>query len=93
MIARLGQALDLLVEAERDEAARGGVGGLGHALPYLIPDFWTATIIAMVVVFIELWAIAWVQNRYMDTPFWRAALQVVVGGSLVFASGILIGNA
>ena len=69
------------------------VGGLGHALPYLIPDFWTATIIAMAVVFVELWAIAWVQNRYMDTPFWRAALQVVVGGSLVFAAGILIGNA
>lgn len=69
------------------------VGGLGHALPYLIPDFWTATIIAMAVVFVELWAIAWVQNRYMDTPFWRAALQVVAGGSLVFASGILIGSA
>jgi rubrerythrin len=69
------------------------VGGLGHALPYLIPNFWTATIIAMVVVFIELWAIAWVQNRWMETPFWRAALQVVVGGSLVFASGILIGSA
>jgi erythrin-vacuolar iron transport family protein len=69
------------------------VGGLGHALPYLIPDFWTATIIAMVVVFVELWAIAWVQNRYMDTPFLRAALQVVVGGALVFASGILIGSA
>jgi erythrin-vacuolar iron transport family protein len=70
-----------------------GVGGLGHAVPYLIPSFWTATIIAMAVVFVELWAIAWVQNRYMETPFWRAALQVVVGGSLVFASGILIGNA
>jgi rubrerythrin len=69
------------------------VGGLGHALPYLIPDFWTATIIAMVVVFVELWTIAWVQNRYMETPFWRAALQVVAGGSLVFASGILIGSA
>jgi erythrin-vacuolar iron transport family protein len=69
------------------------VGGLGHALPYLIPDFWTATILAMVVVFVELWAIAWVQNRYMDTPFLRAALQVVVGGALVFAAGILIGSA
>ena len=69
------------------------VGGLGHALPYLIPDFWTATIIAMAVVFVELWAIAWVQNRYMETPFWRAALQVVLGGALVFASGILIGSA
>jgi hypothetical protein len=69
------------------------LGGLGHALPYLIPEFRTATVIAMVVVFIELWAIAWVQNRYMETPFWRAALQVVVGGLLVFASGILIGSA
>ena len=69
------------------------VGGLGHALPYLIPDFWTATIIAMVVVFFELWAIAWIQNRYMETPFVRAALQVVVGGALVFAAGILIGSA
>ncbi|ALV27942.1 iron exporter MbfA [Pannonibacter phragmitetus] len=69
------------------------VGGLGHALPYLIPDFWTATSLAAAVVFIELWAIAWIQNRYMDTPFWRAALQVVLGGSLVFAAGVLIGNA
>lgn len=69
------------------------IGGLGHALPYLIPHFWTATIIAMIVVFAELWAIAWVQKRYMETPFWRAALQVVLGGSLVFASGILIGSA
>jgi rubrerythrin len=69
------------------------LGGLGHALPYLIPDFWTATSVAMAVVFVELWAIAWVQNRYMETPFWRAALQVVVGGLLVFASGILIGSA
>ncbi|HET8727254.1 MAG TPA: ferritin family protein [Alphaproteobacteria bacterium] len=69
------------------------IGGLGHALPYLIPDFRTATTIAMIVVFVELWAIAWVQERFMETPFWRAALQVVLGGSLVFASGILIGNA
>jgi erythrin-vacuolar iron transport family protein len=69
------------------------VGGLGHALPYLIPEFRTATGIAMAVVFVELWAIAWVQNRYMETPFWRAALQVVVGGLLVFATGILIGSA
>jgi rubrerythrin len=68
------------------------VGGLGHALPYLIPHFWAATAIAMAVVFVELWAIAWVQNRYMETPFWRATLQVVVGGMLVFAAGILIGS-
>jgi rubrerythrin len=68
------------------------VGGLGHALPYLIPHFWTATITALVVVFVELWVIAWIQNKYMDTPFWRATLQVVVGGGLVLAAGILIGS-
>ena len=68
------------------------LGGLGHALPYLIADFWTATGIAMVVVFVELWAIAWIQNRFLETPFLRAALQVVVGGALVFAAGVLIGG-
>ena len=68
------------------------IGGLGHALPYLIPDFWTATSISFVVVFIELWAIAWIQNRFMNTPFLRAAFQVVLGGALVFAAGVLIGG-
>jgi rubrerythrin len=68
------------------------VGGLGHALPYLITDFWTATIIAIIVVFVELWAIAWIQNKYMETPFFRAALQVVLGGALVFGAGVLIGS-
>ena len=68
------------------------IGGLGHALPYLIPDFWTATLIAFAVVFVELWAIAWIQNKYMDTPFLRAAFQVVVGGALVLGAGILIGT-
>ncbi|MCA8883350.1 MAG: rubrerythrin family protein [Rhodobacteraceae bacterium] len=67
------------------------LGGLGHALPYLIPHFWTATIIAAIVVFVELWTIAWIQNKYMDTPFFRAALQVVLGGALVLAAGVLIG--
>jgi len=69
------------------------LGGLGHAMPYLIPHFWTATAIAFAIVFVELWTIAWIQKRYMDTPFFRAALQVVLGGSLVFASGVLIGLA
>jgi rubrerythrin len=68
------------------------LGGMGHALPYLISDFWTATTIAIIVVFIELWAIAWIQNKYMETPFFRAALQVVLGGALVFAAGALIGG-
>lgn len=68
------------------------LGGLGHALPYLITDFWTATSIALVVVFLELWAIAWIQNRFMETPFLRAAFQVVLGGALVFAAGALIGS-
>jgi len=69
------------------------VGGLGHALPYLINDFWTATSIAGAIVVVELWAIAYIQSRYMDTPFMRAAMQIVLGGALVFAVGIIIGNA
>ena len=68
------------------------LGGLGHALPYLIPHFGTATAVAIAVVFVELWAIAWIQNRWMQTPFWRAAMQVVLGGALVLAAGILIGS-
>ncbi|MFC0267648.1 iron exporter MbfA [Kushneria aurantia] len=68
------------------------LGGLGHALPYLIPHFQTATTLAIVLVFIELWVIAWIQKRFMETPFWRAAAQVVLGGGLVFAAGVLIGS-
>jgi rubrerythrin len=67
------------------------LGGLGHALPYLIPDFWTATVVAILVVVVELWAIVWIQNRFMQTPFLRATFQVVLGGALVFAAGVLIG--
>lgn len=69
------------------------VGGLGHALPYLIPNFAWATGVAAVLVVIELWAISWIRFKYMDTPFLRAAFQIVVGGALVFLTGILIGSA
>lgn len=68
------------------------LGGIGHTLPYLIPDVYTATIIAVVVVLIELGIIAWVRKRYMDTPLTSAVVQVVVGGLLVFLAGILIGS-
>ena len=69
------------------------VGGLGHTLPYLIPDFKVATGLAIAVVLVELWAIAWIRARYMDTTFLRATFEVVVGGLIVFAAGILIGSA
>ena len=67
-------------------------GGIGHTLPYLIPNFVTATIIAAVVVVVELLAIAWIQWRYMDTPPVSAAAKVMLGGGLVLATGILIGS-
>lgn len=69
------------------------LGGVGHTLPYLIRDFWTATAVAIAVVLVELWVIAWIRARYMDTRFLRAAFEVVVGGLIVFAAGILIGSA
>ncbi len=67
-------------------------GGIGHTLPYLIPQFWTATGVAGAVVIVELAAISYIRHRYMDTPFFSAALQVMLGGALVFAAGILIGS-
>jgi rubrerythrin len=81
------------------------LGGIGHTLPYLVPASWSltllgntlngfyiATTIAALVVFCELWAIAWIRARFMDTPFLRAAYQIVVGGVLVFLTGIVIGS-
>ena len=68
------------------------VGGLGHTLPYLIPDFFTATAAAIVIVILELAAISYIRCRFMDTPFLAAAFQVVLGGVLVFLAGILIGS-
>jgi VIT1/CCC1 family predicted Fe2+/Mn2+ transporter len=67
-------------------------GGVGHTLPFLIRDFHVAFVVAVVVVALELAAIAWIRNRYMDTPFVSAVFQVVLGGVLVFATGILIGS-
>lgn len=69
------------------------VGGIGHTLPFLIPSFYAATAIAVLVVAFELVAIAWIRYRFMDTPFLQATFQVVVGGVLVFVAGILIGSA
>jgi erythrin-vacuolar iron transport family protein len=68
------------------------IGGLGHTLPYLIPNFWTATVVAIAVVVVELIAISYIRHRFMDTPFLAATFQVLVGGALVFAAGILIGS-
>jgi len=68
-------------------------GGLGHTLPYLIPDFWIATGVAGFVVVIELWAICWIRWKFMETSFTSALVQVVLGGALVLLTGILIGSA
>ena len=68
------------------------LGGIGHTLPYLIHDFRVATVIAVIVVIAELATISWVRHKYMDTPPLTAALQVGVGGALVFLTGILIGS-
>ncbi|THD47265.1 MAG: rubrerythrin [Bradyrhizobium sp.] len=67
-------------------------GGIGHTLPYLIPNFVTATVLACIVVVIELATISWIQWRFMDTPPLSAAAKVMLGGGLVLAAGILIGN-
>ncbi len=68
------------------------LGGIGHTLPFLIPGLRTALTVAICVVLVELAAITWIRHRYMDTPTWSAAFQVILGGALVFATGILIGR-
>jgi VIT1/CCC1 family predicted Fe2+/Mn2+ transporter len=68
------------------------LGGIGHTLPFLISDFHAAMTAAVMVVLVELGAIAWVRNRYMETPPLSAALQVGLGGALVFVTGVLIGS-
>jgi erythrin-vacuolar iron transport family protein len=67
------------------------LGGVGHTFPFLIPQFHLALIVAVIVVLVELGAISWVRHRYMDSPWISATLQVVIGGLLVFAAGVLIG--
>ncbi len=67
------------------------LGGIGHTLPFLIPNFHVAFFVAVIVVAVELMTISWIRYRYMDTPFLSAAFQVIVGGVLVFITGILIG--
>jgi erythrin-vacuolar iron transport family protein len=67
-------------------------GGIGHTLPFLIQNFHLAVTVALIVVAIELATIAYIRHRYMDTPFWQAAVQAVVGGVLVFLTGYLIGS-
>jgi rubrerythrin len=78
---------------------RGGIcglmttaGGIGHTLPFLIPTFWPAMVVAMAVVVVELAVISWIRWKYMDTPPLAATLQVAFGGAMVFAVGILIGS-
>ena len=68
------------------------IGGVGHTLPFLIPDFRIAMTVAVGVVGVELAAISYIRHRYMDTPLVSAAFQVVLGGALVFLTGILIGS-
>lgn len=68
------------------------LGGLGHTLPYLIPNVHTATWVAVAVVLVELGVISWVRHRFMDTPLTSAIVQIALGGALVFLAGVLIGS-
>jgi VIT1/CCC1 family predicted Fe2+/Mn2+ transporter len=68
------------------------VGAAGHALPFLLPTFHLALLLSMIIVLVELFVIAWVRHRYMDTPLLKAAFQIIVGGVIVFLAGIFIGK-
>jgi hypothetical protein len=89
--SRSGRAIPARSWASKSRTIRRR-GGLGHALPYLWSNFALATALAAAVVLAELAAIAWVRHRWMDTPWLSATLQVVLGGAVVFAVGVLIGS-
>ena len=72
--------------------AMTAMGGIGHTLPFLIPSFQLALVVASIVVIAELGVITWIRHRYMDTPIVSAAMQVALGGALVFVTGVLIGS-
>jgi VIT1/CCC1 family predicted Fe2+/Mn2+ transporter len=72
--------------------AMTALGGVGHTLPFLLPSFHLALAVAFVVVLVELGVITWIRHRYMDTPTFSAAMQVALGGALVFVTGVLIGS-
>jgi erythrin-vacuolar iron transport family protein len=72
--------------------AMTALGGVGHTLPFLISNFHFALVVAVIVVLIELGIITWIRHRYMDTPTFSAAMQVALGGALVFVTGVLIGS-
>jgi VIT1/CCC1 family predicted Fe2+/Mn2+ transporter len=74
------------------EGAMTFIGAAGHALPFLIPSFNAAMSVAITIVVIELFVIAWVRHRYMDTPLGKAVIQIIIGGVIVFAAGIFIGK-
>ena len=74
------------------EGGMTAVGGIGHTLPFLIPQVQLAMIVAVAVVLIELATISWIRHRYMETPPLTAAVQVGLGGALVFMAGLLIGS-
>jgi len=72
--------------------AMTGLGGIGHTLPFMFRDFRLALWAAGAVVVAELGVITWIRHRYMDSPWISAALQVGLGGVLVFITGALIGS-
>jgi rubrerythrin len=72
--------------------AMTALGGLGHTLPFLIGDFTVAFTVAAIVVLVELGVITWARHRYMEAPLLASALQVALGGAIVFAAGVLIGS-
>ena len=74
------------------EGAMTFIGAAGHALPFLIPYFKTAMTVAIAIVVVELFVIAWIRHRYMETPLGKAAFQIIIGGVIVFLAGIFIGK-
>src|SRR6202171_5413593 len=68
------------------------VGGLFHTLPFFISDVNKALVVAGIVVAVELFAIAWIRNRFLHVSMSSSFLVVTVGGASVRGIGVGIGS-
>jgi hypothetical protein len=69
------------------------LGGVFHSLPFVIRNVNSALVVAGIVVGIELTVISLIRKRFLSVPLRVSLVQVALGGALIVAAGVLLGNA
>jgi len=69
------------------------IGGFLHTLPFLIPSYTTAVIIAILVVMFELGTLAFLRMRLFNTSFATSLLNVALAGAIIAGASAALGFA